>query len=1006
MLISFLQSVCSSNHYFIENKGQIIDTEGKIRSDIICYAKLDKYSVYITNKGIAFTWCEYDNSEQDASKSLDTNSLYTIYRKDIDFVNAGFQQYEFRNQSNVVFNYYLSYLEDNILNVSTFSSITFKSIYPLIDLEISIKNNKLLFDFFTSNITALGAISISNIENDAIVFNPSDCYQVRYHLKGDEISTPNITKEKSNLTQEFNSNVEWTTFLGGENLDFATSVSSDKEGNIIVGGISKSQLFPTTEGVFERNSKGDHDIFISKFSADGTLIWSTLAGGSYFDTLNDLEVASDSTIWYCGETGSQDYPLTDNAYQKKYGGDIGDGIIGRFTRDGKRIYISYYGGDGYDTFNELALNSKGDIFFTGPTTSNNFPTSDNAIKNNKTGSYDGFLVGFDNYYSRLYSSLWGGDSDDWGEGITIDNYDNILIMGYTNSENYLTKNAYQPKIKGGLDGYLAKFDSNLNLIWSTYLGGSGNDYFNKLKHDKYNNVYLRGCTNSSDLPVTIDAIQKNYAGNNDLFIMKYDFNGSLKMATYFGGTDAEGWDHVNAQFGGIDVDNFGNIAISGNTGSANLPITENAYQKKIGKYDGSTDSYIIVLDSNHKLLYSSYFGGLFNEKGYDVCFNSTGDLINVGYTSSPDFPIIKDAFQSIIQGNFDGYIIKFAPPAVPKDTCDETEFYYMDFNNDESIIYNGKAYLSQDFIRLTTPTVNRVGAIWYKYLMPVKNGFTTKFKFRMSEGINSKEGDSSLPGADGIAFVVQHNSTKIFGGNGGLIGYEPIPNSLAVEYDLFSNDKHQIEILSDPNGNHVAVMSLGKEPNSADHASGSELGINKDIIELKSNNTIYYSKIDYNIEPGTMRVYLSDKENVYGNPIIEIKNLDLTKLLNLYGDEWAYVGFTSATGSSYQNHDILAWEFCPKPTNSIQTGVEENNPILQNSGLIYPNPVGDEMYYRIGENESATIQIFDITGTVAKSYVISGKNNRIDISELSAGCWFARIENNNGIIAFEKFVKY
>jgi hypothetical protein len=289
--------------------------------------------------------------------------------------------------------------------------------------------------------------------------------------------------------------------------------------------------------------------------------------------------------------------------------------------------------------------------------------------------------------------------------------------------------------------------------------------------------------------------------------------------------------------------------------------------------------------------------------------------------------------------------------------------------------------------------------------MPVKNGFTTEFSFKMTGGINGTESDSSLPGADGLAFVIQNSNPKAIGGLGGKIGYDLIPNSLAVEYDLFANDAKQIENLHDPNGNHVAVMSLGKEPNSSDHASGAELGINKNIFEMKSDGTVYYSKVEYNLEPSVLKVFLSKIESSFGYPIIEVSNIDLTKLLNLFEGEWAYVGFTSATGSSYQNHDILSWEFCPKPTDSQQTGVEEEEIINNSSSLIYPNPAEDELIVNTGLSHSAKITIYSLTGLAAKVFSLTGGYGKIDISDLSAGCWFAKIEKSEGKVFYEKFVK-
>ena len=295
--------------------------------------------------------------------------------------------------------------------------------------------------------------------------------------------------------------------------------------------------------------------------------------------------------------------------------------------------------------------------------------------------------------------------------------------------------------------------------------------------------------------------------------------------------------------------------------------------------------------------------------------------------------------------------------------------------------------------------------MWYKYLIPVKNGFSTEFSFRMSGGVNSPDADSTLPGADGIAFVIQNSNPNTLGSSGGKIGYDPIPNSLAIELDLYANDKYQIENLGDPCRNHIAVMSKGVAPNSSNHSSGSQLGIAHDIIDIKPDGTEYYMKIDYNILPGKLRVSLSDIRNCYGEPVIEISNLDISNLLNLSGGEWIYAGFTAATGSSYQNHDILSWEFCPRPTDSQQTGISDTefneNPEL----AIYPNPAGDLLYLNTESGQCKMVSIYNLTGQLIRTYQLSLGHPRIDISELPEGMWFAKIETDEGCITYRKFIK-
>ncbi len=967
--------------FFIENKGQIVDNNGKARNDIICYINLKGFDAYITGTGLSFVW-------EETAPTID--STVSIYRNDVVFSSSNMSDYQLDDRNNALLNLYISNKNEGITDIHTFHLIRFRDIYPDIDLVIKTENNKLELIYILKDGASPEKINITNSEMNTSNFHPELYFSIKYINSNDYIDeVENSNKHNENHLQEYK-NIQWSTYYGGNGDDFILRILTDDSNNIYVGGETRSTNFPTTPGVYQTTNRGDLDAFISKFSLEGKLIWSTLFGGSGFDTLNDLELTKDSTIWYCGETRSGDYPVTSNAFQATYHSGTADGAFGKFTNDGKRLYISYYGGSDYESLNELAVNSKGDVFITGPTASNNFPVSSNAIRQSSTGGYEGFIIGFDKYYNRLYASYWGGSIDDFGEGITVDNNDNIVILGYTNSKDYFTKNPYQPTLKGGMDGYIAKFDSSFHLIWSSYLGGSGNDYSNKVINDDNNNLFLRGCTTSKDLPTTNNAIQKGIGGKTDNFLMKYNENGTLLMATYFGGSGEEGWDHVNAQFGGIDLDANGNVVISAITKSTDLKISSDAMQPNLGGNNPSeSDAYILIVDNSGNMLYSSYLGGSKSEKGYDINFDNKDNLLHVGYTYSNDFPIVGDAYQKVMNSMLDGYILKFGYNNQPKDTCDETAFEFLNFTNDENIRYDGKAYLEQSYIRLTRSSLNRVGAAWYKYQMPLRNGFTTTFSFRMTEGVKGTSADSSCAGADGIAFVIQNNVPLAHGIIGGRIGYDPIPNSLAVEYDLFSNDENQIEILGDPNGNHVAVMSLGKQPNSSNHGSGAQLALAKDVIEMKSDATVYYSKIDYNIKEGAFRVWLSEDKDNYGNPIIEINNFNLTQLLGLDRDEWAFVGFTSATGNSYQNHDIKAWDFCPKQTESQQTGVEDENNANDMGIRIYPNPVED--FLNISGEDITSVTIYNILGETVKCCSVPC-NGAIDVSDLPKGCYLVNVQ--------------
>ena len=254
------------------------------------------------------------------------------------------------------------------------------------------------------------------------------------------------------------------------------------------------------------------------------------------------------------------------------------------------------------------------------------------------------------------------------------------------------------------------------------------------------------------------------------------------------------------------------------------------------------------------------------------------------------------------------------------DTCDKSGFEFPLFLGLDSIITIGDANIINNYARLTRSSTNRVGALWFKNFVPLKNGFSTEFSFKFTEGYNQVE-DGSLPGADGIAFVIHNSGTSSIGLMGGGLGYDMIANSLAIEFDMFVNDSNQLENLGDSNGNHIAIMCNGKNRNSSNHLSSSNLALTTQIPLVRSDGTQYFARIEYKQVEKNLNVYL-DTSGSFQAPVLTLKNIEIDKLLDLYKDEWAYVGFTGATGIAFQNQDIIKWKFCPAKTNSILSGVE------------------------------------------------------------------------------------
>jgi hypothetical protein len=242
-----------------------------------------------------------------------------------------------------------------------------------------------------------------------------------------------------------------------------------------------------------------------------------------------------------------------------------------------------------------------------------------------------------------------------------------------------------------------------------------------------------------------------------------------------------------------------------------------------------------------------------------------------------------------------------------------TTFIFNDFGSTSGLNLVGDATTSASRLRTTSAVENQVGAAWYGSPVNVAGGFDTYFQFQITNRGGYTPDWSLIPGttgADGFAFVIQGVDASQIGAYASGLGYFYIPNSLAVEFDTWQNIPEYCE----PNGNHVAVQSLGVLPNRPEHCPGSDfngpfanpnLGIST-VSQDMSDGSIYSVRVHYN--PGTLAIYLEDMTA----PLLTV-NVDLANKINLQQGTQAYIGFTSSTGGAFQNHDIVNWSYTEVP---------------------------------------------------------------------------------------------
>jgi len=441
----------------------------------------------------------------------------------------------------------------------------------------------------------------------------------------------------------------FSTYFGGNITDFGYDISVASDGSCYVTGSTGSSNFPTYNAYNDTYGGGVLDAFISKFNADGDLLWSTFFGGSNEDRGRGIAVnSSDGSCYITGYTSSSNFP-TVNAYNETYGGNF-DVFLAKFNSTGSLLWSTFLGGNENDQGLEIAIDYYyNNCFISGSTASSNFPAF-GAYDITYSDRGDAFISKFNSDGTLLWSSYLGGNGIDAGEGIEVSNSNgDCYVTGRTSSTDFPTLNAYQSSFGNRVwAAFISKFSSTGSLQWSSYFGKYGthqSDTGEAISLDESGNCYFTG--------------QSSYT-NMEICVAKFSSSGSFYWSTYIGG-----WKGDKGL--SIAVNNSDSSCyVTGFTGSNDLP-THYAYDDSFnGGYFG--DAFILKLSSIGEILISSYLGGNADDYGRGIAVTNDGYCYITGETKSNNFPILN-AYNSTFSGSSDAFISKFfitnTPPYIP-----------------------------------------------------------------------------------------------------------------------------------------------------------------------------------------------------------------------------------------------------------------------------------------------------------------------------------------------------
>ncbi len=317
-------------------------------------------------------------------------------------------------------------------------------------------------------------------------------------------------------------------------------------------------------------------------------------------------------------------------------------------------YSTFLGGSGEDEALAVAVDATGDAYVTGTTESPNFPGS------------TGPASGFDIFVSKLnpdgtgliYTTLIGGSGDDIGNSIAVDSDGNAYVAGDTSSSDFPHSSVVlQTALKGTLDGFVAKLNAGGAVFYATYLGGSDGDGISSIAVDSNGNAYVAGETLSTDFPGTESStIQPTNSDAHAGFVAKLNSIATeVTFATYLGGTNVD-------LATGVAVNSAGNVYVTGITLSENFPVTGGVVQAKCGS-DGTCngafdDAFVTAIKPDGSgRIYSTYLGGSDTDDALSIAADADGNAYVTGGTNSTDFPTAS-AFQEQAGGDRDAFVTK------------------------------------------------------------------------------------------------------------------------------------------------------------------------------------------------------------------------------------------------------------------------------------------------------------------------------------------------------------
>jgi Bacterial Ig domain/IPT/TIG domain/Beta-propeller repeat/Carboxypeptidase regulatory-like domain len=747
-------------------------------------------------------------------------------------------------------------------SVSNYGQVRYESVYPGIDMLYYGNNRQLETDFLLApgadfkrirlnfegakrlHIEAGGDLVLSLKQGEVRQRRPFAYQEIngqrievasRYTLIGKKQVGFELGAYDSSRPLVIDPVLEYSTYLGGGGNDIGNAIAIDAAGNTYVSGVTASTNFPVASAK-QATNRGLNDVFITKLNATGsTILYSTYLGG---------------------------------------------------------IVDSRVAGSGDDNAAGIAVDSSGNAYVAGSTTSADYPITTGALRTTAPGgTSDGFVSKLGPTGATLvYSTYLGGSTVDSCSDIAIDSSGNAYLTGSTDSTNFpLTAGAFSTTLSGLRDVFVSKLNpTGTALVYSTFVGGSANDSGNAIALDSAGNAYVTGDTVSMNYP-TINAVQGQLSGQErfgpsiDAIVTKLNPSGTaLVYSTYLGGNvpkpDAFGVYSASDSGRGIAVDSSGSAYITGGTGSTDFPVT-NAFQYYNTSY--SSTSFVAKFSpSGSSLLYSTYLGGSSPTSLMDIDIDASGSAYVAGYTLSNDYPTtnaIQPNLRTSTSGGVDAVVTKLSPEGYSLEYSTYLGGGAEDRVNSVAVDASGNAYLTGFTFSTDFPTggaaqaTNAGGQDVFIAKITNVNGYSISGRVTTVGGASSVNGATvTLSGGqnattitDASGFYVFYNLPpgRTYTVTPSLPPYRFLPSSQTIS-NLSSNQTADFQIATYSISGRVTDASGASLPDTTISLGGSQTATaltdangNYSFINLaqSGNYTVTPSKSDvlltYNFTP-------------------------------------------------------------------------------------------------------------------------------------------------------------